>query len=145
MRLLISCLALWFAIPALAADEVDPGKAAQIRTLLELTGSAAAFQQSIALTVPEMRKLTPELPDAFWTSFQSKAQAADFASWLVPIYDRHFDEKELKALIKFYRTPAGRKMVAETPALMAESSEVGRLWGASLAAEIIAEQGVLTP
>jgi uncharacterized protein len=43
---------------------------------------------------------------------------------LVPIYDKHFTEDELKAYIKFYSSPEGRKLLGTLPFLMGESVEV---------------------
>jgi len=38
----------------------------------------------------------------------------------VPLYDRHFEEKELEAIVEFYRSPAGRKMIRVLPLLVQE-------------------------
>jgi hypothetical protein len=37
------------------------------------------------------------------------------------VYDKHFTEAELSDLVAFYSSPTGKKVVAETPALFAES------------------------
>jgi len=36
----------------------------------------------------------------------------------VPLYDRHFEEAELEAIVAFYRSPAGRKMARVVPLLV---------------------------
>ncbi len=38
----------------------------------------------------------------------------------LPLYDRHFEEQELEAIVGFYRSPAGRKMVRVLPVLVNE-------------------------
>ena len=38
-----------------------------------------------------------------------------------PIYERHFSESELRSIIEFYESPAGRKYTGATPALLKES------------------------
>ncbi len=37
------------------------------------------------------------------------------------VYDKHFTEAELTDLVAFYKSPTGQKVVAEMPALFAES------------------------
>ncbi len=44
---------------------------------------------------------------------------------LVNLYRRSFTEKEMKQLIRFYKTPAGKKMNSEFILLLAESVKVG--------------------
>ena len=46
------------------------------------------------------------------------------------IYKKHFSQADIKALIKFYESPIGKKLVKEQPNVMTESMEVGQNWGA---------------
>ncbi len=41
----------------------------------------------------------------------------------MPLYDRHFSDDEVDALLQFYRTPVARKLVGLTPELMRESND----------------------
>ncbi|NTV28642.1 MAG: DUF2059 domain-containing protein [Candidatus Omnitrophica bacterium] len=67
-----------------------------------------------------MKSMTPEQAD----SFQKAIKVDDIIQALLPIYDKHFSEAELKTLIDFYSTPVGRKLIDTIPALMSESVEV---------------------
>ena len=51
-----------------------------------------------------------------------------YQPYFYPIYHRHFTFKEIKALIIFYKTPLGRKLVAVTPKLAGESIKAEKLW-----------------
>jgi hypothetical protein len=44
---------------------------------------------------------------------------------LVPVYERYLTAEDVKALIAFYESPAGRKLVAVQPLLIRESGAVG--------------------
>ena len=52
------------------------------------------------------------------------------------IYKKHFSQADIKALIKFYESPIGKKLVKEQPSLMSESMEVGQNWGRSLGEKV---------
>jgi len=42
----------------------------------------------------------------------------------VKAYDETFSDEEVDAILAFYETPAGRAMVAKTPALLAKSVSI---------------------
>jgi hypothetical protein len=41
----------------------------------------------------------------------------------VPLYDRYFEENELREIVAFYRTPTGRKMITVLPGLTQDGLE----------------------
>ena len=43
-------------------------------------------------------------------------------------YARHFTEAELKDIVAFYKTPAGKKMIAQEPAAIQESLKAAQQW-----------------
>lgn len=63
---------------------------------------------------------------------------------LVPIYDKHFTESELRDLVAFYKTPTGQKAIDVIPAVMGEAMQRGtELLGArmmKLVADVIEEE-----
>src|SRR5690606_38959186 len=38
------------------------------------------------------------------------------------LYDKHFTEEELKVMLDFYKSPAGKKFMEDSPAVMKEAS-----------------------
>jgi hypothetical protein len=54
-----------------------------------------------------------------------------------PIYDEHFSDKDLKSIIDFYKTPAGIKLVKETPAVSQKSMVASQKWGAALGPKLV--------
>ena len=62
----------------------------------------------------------------------------------MPIYDRHFDEQDLREMVSFYRTPAGQKSVALLPQIAQETmrdvAEAVQPQIVGLVQEIIAEE-----
>ncbi len=43
---------------------------------------------------------------------------------MVPTYQKHFTKGDIDALVAFYSTPTGQKLLKEMPAIMAESMQV---------------------
>jgi uncharacterized protein len=53
------------------------------------------------------------------------------------IYASHFTLDELTAIEQFYQSPAGQKVIAETPAIIKEGVPLGIVWGREAAAEVL--------
>ncbi len=45
---------------------------------------------------------------------------------MIPIYQRHLTKTDLDAVISFYASPVGQKLLKEQPAMMAESMQAGQ-------------------
>ena len=53
------------------------------------------------------------------------------------IYASHFTEQELKDILAFYNSPAGKKLLAEQPKVVDSSLKYAQEWAASLSDEVI--------
>jgi hypothetical protein len=42
---------------------------------------------------------------------------------MIPVYQKHFTKGDMDALVAFYSSPTGEKMVKEMPAIMSESMQ----------------------
>jgi hypothetical protein len=145
LLLLGSVLAL-FASEARA--EVSESKRLLIRELLQLSGGGQAAEEVAQLflvqighvygsmveevlasesdlSAEEKQALREHLADfdrfavAFSARFSERIDLdAVLETVYVPLYDRYFTESELGEIVAFYRTPAGRKMIAVLPGLM---------------------------
>jgi hypothetical protein len=84
----------------------------------------AAVDQMLALQIKQRPALMPykEVMRKFFAKYLSYAALKDD---LVKIYTDEFDENELRQIVKFYKTPAGKKMVARGPALMTKGMQLG--------------------
>jgi len=47
----------------------------------------------------------------------------DMMQAMVPVYQKHFTKGDVDALIAFYSSPTGQKMLRELPAIMGEAME----------------------
>jgi hypothetical protein len=141
-------LSLWLA-PVALADELTPEKAADIKHLLEVTGSANIGLQFASAISEQMFKnlkaARPDIPDQALTvvkreltTLLSEKMTAPggLMDQMIPIYARHFTHGEIRELAAFYQTPVGRKAIAVLPQVLSESMAAGQRWGQSLVPEI---------
>jgi hypothetical protein len=135
---------------------LDRGPDADLSRLLELMGTrtvtALMTEQAMALNKkfkPRTLTLTNWRSETFQSSLEAKIRsrivpAALEARW-APIYVRHFTPEEIKAIVVFYETPAGRKLLAESPALLQESYAAAQEWRRETVADILKEMDVEFP
>ena len=158
MKLRVSLLILLslLAIGAARSQEpqppakVDPAKEADIRHLFELTGAGKigiqmgqqmlqAVRPMLEQTLPPGQDRSKKIVDTFMQKFQAQLTPQAFFDLTVPIYDKHFSAEEIRGLIQFYESPLGKKMIGEMPAIVEESSAVGRAWGSQVVLKVFAE------
>jgi hypothetical protein len=162
---------------AVDRDPTSESKRQLMLALFELTGGEHATDRLVAVLLAQLERnqeamieqgiagtsgLSPEAQAelraqlAGTRGFLAKLRARlfeqiDFQQLVqrvvMPSYDRHFDEQDLREMVAFYRTPAGRKAVAILPQIAQETIQAvaeavePRILG--LAEEIIAEEAAL--
>lgn len=67
---------------------------------------------------------------------------------VIPAYDKHMTHEDIKALLTFYQSPAGRRYVQAMPDIQRDSRVAGQRWGLQIAQAIEARlkaKGYLKP
>ena len=123
-------------------DELSPAKQADIKKLLEMTGSLAVGKQMSTVVVQQMtqmlRKARPDIPERVLGVIPEEVNGVidenmnTFEQLVVSIYHKHFTHDEVKEMTRFYATPLGQKTIRVMPTLMNESLQAGQQWGQSL-------------
>lgn len=150
---------------AAIAEEISPSKLADIKKLMEITGSANIARQfagMVSQQVFQMLKTSrPDIP-AHAVDVMNKELLALFSErmsvpgglteQIIPIYDKYFTQTEIKELVAFYQTPIGKKAIAVLPKVVNESMMAGQKWGQSLGPEIdkrvkavLTKEGLMPP
>ncbi len=122
-----------------AAAPIDPAFEQDIRQLLAATGAAAMGEQVMDQMIGSMKPMAPQLPETFWTELRVEVTGDSLIELVVPIYAKHLNPEDVKALLAFYESPAGKKLIAVQPAITAESMEVGQAWGQAVAMKVVAK------
>ena len=130
---------LWALPPAVVAQAKPAAKAAKaaapadkvqdLRRLIEISGSATAGVDALEQLVGVMRIAMPSAPAGYWEEFLREARPSEFADLMVPVLDHHLTHDDVKAIIAFYESPAGKKLAGATAAITREAMQVGVVWG----------------
>ena len=126
--LLFFLLSLAAAEPAKPAP-VDPGKEADIRKLMKITGMSELGSGVAKQVMGTFREAYPKVPESLWADLAKRMDPASVTTLTVPVYNAHFSADEVKQLIAFYESPLGKKVLKELPGVTAESMEIAETWG----------------
>ena len=84
-------------------------------------GAEAGFKQKVPNATPEQLAKVDALADAIFKDMP----VDEMLDAMVPIYQKHLSKADLNAIIAFYASPVGQKLLKEQPAMMAEGMQVG--------------------
>ncbi|HEV2623196.1 MAG TPA: DUF2059 domain-containing protein [Frateuria sp.] len=121
--------------PAIQAEASE----AQVRQLIEASGVDRMLGQMNKQMAAMMQQQVPCVPASYWQNFIDANGVRELTERMVPIYQRHFSAADIQGLLKFYRSPLGRKVITEMPATMAEGMQLGQEWGRQRAQAMLAD------
>lgn len=118
----------------------------QVRKLMEVVGMGRMLSQMNSQMAGVMQTALPCVPASYWQGFVDQNATNQLIGRMVPVYQKHFTDKEIDELLKFYGTPTGQKVIREMPATMAEGMQIGKTWGQERGQQMIKQlqgQGTL--
>ena len=148
--------AVFLATAPGASAELSEEKRELIRELLEASGGAISTEEVTAMLLTQFEQvlgtwieqlvaddptLAPDdkqamrehLGDFDWFSKTFSARFPERIDLIAireqayfPLYDRYFEESELREILAFYRTPTGKKAVSVLPAIVQEGMVVSQ-------------------
>jgi hypothetical protein len=124
--------------PALATKAKPPSEA-QVRQLMEVFGVGRMLSQMNTQMAAMMQQQLPCVPASYWQGFIDANGVRELTERMVPIYQRHFSAADIQGLLKFYRSPLGKKVITEMPATMSEGMQLGQDWGRERAQAMLAD------
>lgn len=89
-------------------------KAKLIVVLMDVSGVRQNMEQNI-------KKVIEGVPDDQKDYYEKLFDVDEIIEQLIPLYDKHYTEKELYEIIEFYEGPVGQKLLEVTPKIMKES------------------------
>ena len=118
---------------------IDPVKEAEIRKMIEETGTVKAMDQIKGRMITMLKAQHSELPAEFWERMQTEMKMDELVEKLIPIYNKYYTLEDVKAINAFYESPVGRHMTEVRPLLSADSMQVGQVWGRELGRKLMEE------
>jgi hypothetical protein len=141
-------LGLALAAAAISAQAQQPSAAtlASARELMEIKGVknlvepvvVGVVQQTtgtILQTNPGLSKDLDEVSAQLRTEYQPRI--AEMTNEIVKLYAARFTEQELKEAVAFYKTPTGKKILAEEPKILDETYARIQQWANRLQDEVM--------
>lgn len=137
------CLVLLLALSpgavAQQSSDIDPKALEAARALIIATRATANMELLIDAMVPSMVELLKrdkaDIPEdviaKFIPEFRAEMQKAlpQITELYARVYAKHFTLQELQDVAKFYESPLGRKLIAETPLILKETLPIAQQWG----------------
>jgi hypothetical protein len=97
---------------------------AQMTAVINADPTADAEKKKAGLA--KVEQVLPSAAQAINRMFKDPAIINEMMAEIGPLYAKNYTVAELKELTTFYRTPLGRKMLALSPRLSAESMAIGQ-------------------
>ena len=108
-----------------------------VHRLLALSGAAQMGDQIIDQLVERFRQNSPDVDPRYWNTLKKNIEIKELVNDVAILYTKHFDQKDIDGLIRFYSSPLGRKFVRKQPQLLQESMSIGNQWAQKLAQRIM--------
>lgn len=116
---------------------------------MELTGAKNLGQQLIEAGMEQFRSSVldsqPDNPrakqfvEAFVIRFQKHFDSTSLTNEVIPIYNKHLSDQDIRGLLEYYQSPLGQRMLKALPAVARESQEKGYALGQKAAEETMDE------
>lgn len=87
--------------------------------------AVAGAEQSFKASVPDATPEQLEKVDALARELFSDMPVNELLEAMVPIYQKHLTHSDVQAIVAFYSSPVGQKLLMESPAMMSEGMQAG--------------------
>ena len=141
-------LALPVSIAPAAAQQPSPAALATAKEIVTVKGADALWRPVVRGVVerakgmflqtnPMLGKDLNEVAAKLYTEYNPRT--VELLNDAAKIYATRFTEQELKDLLAFYKSPLGKKMLAEDPVILDQNMKDAQAWADKLSNEIIAK------
>jgi len=127
--------------PAQVPDQppVHPVTPEQVHEILELTGANQLKNQMMRGMMAYWRRAFPSfVPKDVFDDLESSLEKMDFEPMAVTAYQKRISTEDAAQVIAFYKTPAGRRVIAALPQISSEMQQAGAQMGMKVSQEVIA-------
>lgn len=136
-------LALVMAASVRPAAAQDDAYRKLLSELLDKSGQLAAADMIMSQLLPMVKQSSAgQIPEEFWKTFSAKwteITRGKMVDLYVPIYKKYLSAADLKQIVAFYESPAGKKLAGATPAIAGEGMQAGQQLGMEIVGEMMQE------
>jgi uncharacterized protein len=126
--------------PSATAEEnlpEHPVTAAQVHEILELTATNTVKREMLDGMLPHLKEMMPYIPVDVVADLQRTLGSADFEGAMVRSFQQHLSTEEAADIIAFYKSPAGKHMIAVMPKVLNEGQDAAAELGQQVMIEVI--------
>lgn len=112
-----------------------PATVSEVKELLEVTAKPEALASVAAESMREQLRTAPNVdPRAFQivtqevNTYITQGLNGGLGDRLAPVFEKRFTADEVRQILSFYRSPAGRKMSEQMPVIASESTGIAQQW-----------------
>ena len=141
--------------PPPALEKADPAKEAAIRHLMDLTQTSKLGDNIANYISGQVRSVmgrTLQKPedlqkfmDAFTQKFTAAAPSSAVTDAQIPVYSHFFSMEDIEALIKFYESPLGQRVVKTLPQVAQQTQQAGMQIDQKAAIEVLRSMSIEYP
>jgi hypothetical protein len=133
-----------------AAHSQQPSPAAvkTAKELVDATGATALFNPLIAGVVEQAKLLFLQQDPSLGKDINDVAaklrtdlepRFSEITDEVAKLYASRFSEQELKQILSFYKSPVGKKLLAQQPGVIDASMKFAQTWANKLSDEVVAK------
>lgn len=130
---------LGLSLPILA----EPAKPESVQKLMDISGAGALGEMMMSQMMPALKQSIPEATEEFWQDVAAEMNFDQLITSIIPVYQQHLSEEDIQAILEFYNTPAGKKLISSQPAIMQQSMQIGQQWGQSVFIKVMEKHAAL--
>jgi hypothetical protein len=139
-------VALAVCVGAAEAQQPSPTAVATAKELITVKGATAIYDPVVVGVIEQAKRvflqanptLSKDLNDvALKLRAEYAPRSAEMINDVAKLYASRFTEQELKDALAFYKSPLGRKLVAEEPNVLDQSMKNAQTWADQLSQEVI--------
>jgi uncharacterized protein len=149
-RLAIIAIIMVANLPAAYAQKLEPSAASMdaAKELITVTGATQLFAPLIAGVIEQAKLLYLQQDPGLGNDVNEIAgkmrsdlqpRFGEVSSEVARLYATHFTEQELKEILAFYKSPAGKKLLAEQPEVIDNSMKFAQDWATKLSDEVVSK------
>lgn len=149
MRTIIFSL-LFISVYALSGrvQAKTSSKTKNVYELLKVVGVSTTGKLMYEEIISQLKKAAPSAPASFWKSVKKDANYRQLEKRFADVYIKHMSAADIKGLIKFYKSPLGKRFIKVQPQMTKETLIAGQTWGRELAGKIykrLRTEGYISP
>jgi hypothetical protein len=84
-------------------------------------GAEQAFKQKMPAATPQQLQRVDTMADTIFKQFP----VDELLDAMIPIYQKHLTKGDIDAIVGFYSSPVGQKLLKESPSMMTEAMQAG--------------------